>query len=121
MKKILYICLLLSIPFYAQKESNSKKEKKKSALEKVNISGLKFRSIGPALTAGRIADIAVNSRNPKEYYVAVASGGVWKTTNAGNTYTPIFDGQSSFSIGCVTIDPSNQHTIWVGTGENNNQ
>ena len=121
MKKLLYICLLLSIPFYAQKENNSKKEKKKSALEKVNISGLKFRSIGPALTAGRIADIAVNSRNPKEYYVAVASGGVWKTTNAGNTYTPIFDGQSSFSVGCVTIDPSNEHTIWVGTGENNNQ
>ncbi len=119
MKKIFYIYLLLSIPFYAQKESE--KEKKKSALEKVNISGLKFRSIGPALTAGRIADIAVNSRNPKEYYVAVASGGVWKTTNAGNTYTPIFDGQSSFSIGCVTIDPSNEHTIWVGTGENNNQ
>ena len=119
MKKLLYICLLVSVPFYAQKES--KKEKKRSALEKVNISGLKFRSIGPALTAGRISDIAVNSRNPKEYYVAVASGGVWKTTNAGNTYTPIFDGQSSFSIGCVTIDPSNEHTIWVGTGENNNQ
>ena len=85
------------------------------------FSGLKFRGIGPALTSGRIADIAVNPSNPSEYYVAAASGGVWKTTNAGTTYSPIFDGQGSYSIGCVTIDPNNPHVIWVGTGENNNQ
>jgi photosystem II stability/assembly factor-like uncharacterized protein len=53
--------------------------------------------------------------------VASASGGVWKTTNAGTTYEPIFDGEGSYSIGCVVLDPSNPNTVWVGTGENNNQ
>ena len=50
--------------------------------------------------------------------VAVGSGGVWKTVNSGTTWKPIFDGQDSYSIGCVTIDPNNSETIWVGTGEN---
>ncbi len=90
-------------------------------LKTENFSGLKFRSIGPALTSGRIADIAVNPRNPSEYYVGVASGGVWKTTNKGTTFEPIFDAQASYSIGCVSIDPNNSSTIWVGSGENNNQ
>ena len=65
--------------------------------------------------------LAVNPDNPAEYYVAVASGGVWKTTNGGTTYEPIFDGQGSYSIGCVEMAPSNNNVIWVGTGENNNQ
>ncbi|XZE17953.1 VPS10 domain-containing protein [Pirellulaceae bacterium SH449] len=78
----------------------------------------KHRSIGPALMSGRIADIAIDPSNPNVWFVAVGSGGVWKTTNAGTTFTPIFDGQSSYSIGCVTIDPNHTDTIWVGTGEN---
>jgi len=90
-------------------------------LKGVNLSGLAFRSIGPALTSGRIADFAVNPEKPHEYYVAVASGGVWKTTNNGTTWSPIFDAQGSYSIGCVSLDPSNPNTVWVGTGENNNQ
>ncbi len=81
-------------------------------------SALKFRNIGPALTSGRIADIAIHPINQNIMYVAVGSGGVWKTTNAGTTWSPIFDGQTSYSIGCVTIDPSNHNIIWVGTGEN---
>ncbi|MES2645602.1 MAG: glycosyl hydrolase [Bacteroidota bacterium] len=85
------------------------------------FAGLKFRSIGPAITSGRIVDLAVNPNNISEYYVASANGGVWKTTNAGVTYDPIFDGENSFSIGCVAIDPNNTNTIWVGSGENNNQ
>ena len=98
-----------------------KEDKEKSPFEKLSLNGLKFRSVGPALTAGRIADIAVNTENPKNYYLAVASGGVWKTENSGNTYEPIFDSQGSYSIGCITIDPNNEHVLWVGTGENNNQ
>ena len=78
---------------------------------------LKFRSIGPALMSGRIADIAVDQEQPNTWYVAAGSGGVWKTVNAGTTWTPIFDNYGSYSIGCVTIDPRNRHTIWVGTGE----
>src|SRR5947209_1122364 len=85
------------------------------------FNGLKFRSIGPALTSGRIVDLAVNPFNTSEYYVASASGGVWKTTNSGVTYSPVFDDQPSFSIGCVSIDPSNPNVVWVGSGENNNQ
>ncbi|BAO77354.1 glycosyl hydrolase, BNR repeat precursor [Winogradskyella sp. PG-2] len=87
----------------------------------MNISGLKWRNVGPALTSGRISDFAFNPNNPFEYYVAASSGGVWKTVNSGVTYEPIFDSQGSYSIGCVTIDPSNHNVIWVGTGENNNQ
>ena len=85
------------------------------------IGGLSFREIGPAFTSGRVSDLAVNPDIPGEYYVAVASGGVWKTSNWGNTYKPIFDGQSSYSIGCLALDPNNRSTVWVGTGENNNQ
>lgn len=85
------------------------------------MSGLKFRSIGPAQPSGRISDFAVNPNNFKEYYVAVSSGGVWKTENAGTTYIPIFDGEGSYSIGCVSLDPNNSNVVWVGTGENNNQ
>ncbi len=80
--------------------------------------GLSFRSIGPALTSGRIADIAIHPKNENQWYIAVGSGGVWKTINAGTTWTPIFDSQASYSIGCITLDPQNEHTIWVGTREN---
>ncbi|NND08262.1 MAG: glycosyl hydrolase, partial [Saprospiraceae bacterium] len=82
------------------------------------IAGLKLRSIGPAFASGRIADIAIHPEHENTWYVAVGSGGVWKTENAGTTWTPLFDNQVSYSIGCVTIDPRNPHTIWVGTGEN---
>lgn len=80
--------------------------------------GLTFRNIGPALTSGRIADIAIHPENESVWYVAVGSGGVWKTENAATTWKPIFDKQSSYSIGCITIDPNNPHRIYVGTGEN---
>jgi photosystem II stability/assembly factor-like uncharacterized protein len=82
------------------------------------FSGLKFRNIGPAMTTGRIADIAIHPENENIWYVAVGSGGVWKTTNSGTTWKPIFDKETSYSIGSIAIDPSNPHTIWVGTGEN---
>ncbi len=82
------------------------------------ISGLKLRAIGPAFMGGRIADIAVHPDRRSTWYVAVGSGGVWKTENAGTTWTPIFDGERSYSIGTVTLDPSNPQVVWVGTGEN---
>ncbi len=115
MKKLLVAIISLSvITLLAQNEN-------KTLLEKTSLSGMKFRSIGPALTSGRIADIAVNPSDYSEYYVAVASGGVWKTNNHGINYTPIFDSQGSYSIGCVSIDPTNENVVWVGTGENNGQ
>ena len=85
------------------------------------VAGLELRGIGPALTSGRIGDIAVDPTDPKRRVVAVASGGVWVTANAGTTWKPVFDGQGSYSIGCVTLDPKNPNVIWVGSGENNSQ
>jgi photosystem II stability/assembly factor-like uncharacterized protein len=85
------------------------------------FAGLKFRLLGPALTSGRVSDIAVHPDNRAHYFVSVASGGVWKTTNDGTTWTPVFDDQGSYSLGCVTIDPNDPLTVWVGTGENNSQ
>ena len=82
------------------------------------FAGLELRSIGPAFKSGRIADIAIDPSDPSTWYVAVGSGGVWKTTNAGTTWTAIFDDQSAYSIGCLTLDPNNRNTVWVGTGEN---
>ncbi|MEM6543842.1 MAG: glycosyl hydrolase [Pseudomonadota bacterium] len=80
--------------------------------------GLKWRNIGPGFMSGRIADIAWDPSDSSVWYVAVGSGGVWKTHNAGVTWTPIFDDQPTYSIGSVAVDPSNPHTVWVGTGEN---
>ena len=85
------------------------------------LEGFKFRSIGPAVTSGRIGDLVVNPKNKSQWYIAAASGGVWKTDNAGTSFIPVFDAQGSFSIGCIKMDPNNEHVIWVGTGENNNQ
>ncbi len=87
----------------------------------VSLGAFKLRSIGPALTSGRISDFAVRPGKRHEFFVASASGGVWKTVNAGTTFTPVFDAQGSYSIGCVTLDPNDPNVVWVGTGENNNQ
>ncbi|MEM9065185.1 MAG: glycosyl hydrolase [Planctomycetota bacterium] len=81
------------------------------------FAGLELRSIGPALMSGRVADLAVHPDDQSTWYVAVGSGNLWKTTNAGTTWHPIFDDQGSYSIGCVTLDPSNPEIVWVGTGE----
>ena len=83
------------------------------------FSGLKVRNIGPSYMSGRIADIAVDQNDPGTWYAGVASGGVWKTVNGGTTWDPIFEDEAVYSIGDVTIDPSNSNIIWVGTGENN--
>jgi len=82
------------------------------------LSGLQLRGLGPALMSGRIADIVIHPDDPGTWYVAVGSGGVWKTTNSGTTWQSIFDGQGSYSIGCLTLDPQDPDIVWVGTGEN---
>jgi len=86
-------------------------------LGETSYDALAFRNIGPAINGGRIADIAIDPDDASVWYVAVGSGGVWKTENAGTTWQPIFDDQSSYSIGSLAIDPSSPATVWVGTGE----
>lgn len=104
---------------WAQEKSETKSETKtESKMDSGLISALKLRAIGPAFMSGRIADLAIDQRNPNVWYVAAGSGNVWKTTNAGTTFEPIFDNYGSYSIGCVTIDPQHSHIVWVGTGEN---
>ncbi|TDI39987.1 MAG: glycosyl hydrolase, partial [Acidobacteria bacterium] len=93
----------------------------KDLLSAGTFSGLSLRGIGPGLASGRISDMVVSPADSSTWYVAVASGGVWKTVNAGTTWTPIFDDQGSYSIGCITVDPKNPLVVWVGTGENNSQ
>jgi photosystem II stability/assembly factor-like uncharacterized protein len=82
---------------------------------------MKLRNIGPAFMSGRIIDIAIDPVQRSTWYVAAASGNVWKTENAGTTWKPIFDKYGSYSIGVVTVDPNNRFVVWVGTGENNSQ
>jgi photosystem II stability/assembly factor-like uncharacterized protein len=117
MKNIVLSIIIVTSTFAASAQKKNEKETPKQA----TLSGIAFREIGPALVSGRVIDLAVNPNNYDEFFVAAASGGVWKTVNHGNTFTPVFDGQGSYSIGCVAYDPNNEHTLWVGTGENNNQ
>ena len=102
-----------SVKAEEKKDTNSKKSKISTA-----INGFSFRSIGPAFMSGRISDIAIDPNNENIWYVAVSSGGAWKTENAGTTWTPLTDNQPFFSTGCITIDPNNSSSIWLGTGEN---
>ncbi len=121
MRISLFFLTLVSSSIFAQKANVTPTAPAKGPVEENVISDLSFRLVGPALTSGRISDIAIHPSNTDTWYVAAAAGGVWKTTNHGTTFTPIFDGYGSYSIGCVKIAPSNKNTIWVGSGENNNQ
>ncbi|HKI83986.1 MAG TPA: glycosyl hydrolase [Candidatus Krumholzibacteria bacterium] len=109
-------------PRYERKGNEENEQaKKKGVMSEDTFKGLGFRALGPALTSGRVGDLAVDPNNPKRYFVAVCSGNVWKTENDGTTFEPVFDKYGSYSIGCVTLDPNNPHVVWVGTGENNSQ
>lgn len=106
----------------SEDEKKSEDENKpKDPMSSPTFSGLKFRSLGPAFTSGRVSGFAVDASNPSHYFVAAASGGVWKTLNNGTTWTPVFDNEGSYSIGAIVLDPKNPLTVWVGTGENNSQ
>lgn len=124
MKKtaLLFTILMLSLVHgQAQRNRGTATPAPHEKMTAGTFSGLQWREVGPSLASGRVADFAVHPDNPAVYYIAVASGGVWKTENAGTTFTPLFDGEGSYSIGCVVLDPNNPNVVWVGSGENNNQ
>nr|WP_083332600.1 glycosyl hydrolase [Hyphomonas sp. Mor2] len=106
--------MILSLPVLAQATG----DEDSSPLSSSNFEAFSLRNIGPAFMSGRIADIIIVPDEPATWYVAVGSGGVWKTENAGTTWTSLFDGQGSYSIGSLGADPSDPNRIWVGTGEN---
>src|SRR5208283_5147733 len=86
-----------------------------------SVHELALRNIPGTFTSGRIADVAIDPENRNIWYVATASGGLWKTINHGTTFQPIFDSGASYSLGCVTVDPKNSDVVWLGTGENEAQ
>jgi photosystem II stability/assembly factor-like uncharacterized protein len=102
-------------------EKSDEDKKPTDPMSSPTFNGLKFRSVGPAFTSGRVIGFAVDPNNPARYFVAAASGGVWKTINNGTTWTPVFDKEGSYSIGAIVLDAKNPLTVWVGTGENNSQ
>jgi len=115
MRNLLFVFIFLATGVAAAAE---KDEKPNPGLNEASLKGLEWRNIGPATMAGRIADIAINPQDSSQWYIGVGSGGVWKTDNRGTTWTPVFDKEGSYSIGCVSIDPNDVQTVWVGTGEN---
>ncbi len=111
-KKLTLLLLMCSALFTVNAQDKKETKKDSTAI------ALKFRSIGPAFMSGRIADIVIDPNNQNIWYVAVGSGGVWKTENSGTTWTPLTDKESFYSTGCITLDPSNSSVVWLGTGEN---
>ena len=119
MRRLLVFAFLL--PFLTLPSLAAKKAEDESPWSSETFAGLSFRGIGPAVASGRIVDLALHPTDRATWYVATASGGVWRTENAGTTWTPIFDAEGSYAIGCVVLDPARPLTVWVGTGENNSQ
>ena len=125
MKKVLFAAILLvaTLSVFAQEpqpagEGGGRNQDPWSA---GTFSGFRLRAVGPAMMSGRVNNIAVHPSDKQTWYIGVASGGVWKTTNAGITWTPVFQNEGTYSVGAVVIDPKNPSTIWVGSGEGNNQ
>src|SRR3954465_6753858 len=85
------------------------------------LKGLEFRSIGPAIQTGRVQDIAIDAKSPNTWYIATAFAGLWKTTNRGTTFSPVFDDGGSFTLCCVAVDPKDSNVVWLATGENASQ
>ena len=104
-----------------QRAEGGPQERPSDPMSTPTFAGLRFRSIGPAVTSGRVIAFAVDPNDRARYFIAVASGGVWKTVNAGTTWTPVFDNYGSYSIGAIALDPKDTSVVWVGTGERNSQ
>ena len=120
----LSLLLLLSSSLLFAQNATSLKDRAAGIAQRATLTnnsvagGLHFTNIGPTVMSGRVSELAVNPDSPQEFYVAYASGGLWHTTNFGNSYTPIFDNEAVFTLGAVNVDWQN-NIIWLGTGESN--
>jgi photosystem II stability/assembly factor-like uncharacterized protein len=131
-KCILSVALLLALGSAAHAQKKTKHpeatpaearlhayEKRQQSDKNSLVSNVRFRNAGPTIMSGRVADIEGSPKDATTFYAAYASGGLWKTTNNGITFEPLFDDQAVMTIGDIAIDWNNNETIWVGTGESN--
>ncbi len=127
---ILFLGALLVAPLWARAQAagtaKAKSKPEAAASSKVPapleaIGNLKFREIGPANMGGRVDDLAVVESDPGTIYAGFASGGIWKTTNAGTTWEPVFDNEAVSTIGALAVAPSDPSIVWAGTGEVNSR
>jgi photosystem II stability/assembly factor-like uncharacterized protein len=116
-------CVCLNIVTAQAQNTTDKQKPSEKADEKMTetsaMANLAWRSIGPANMGGRVADVEGVPGDPNIVYVATGSGGIFKTTNGGTSWTPIFDRQNTMSVGDIALEPGNPDVIWVGTGEAN--
>jgi len=117
MKRLVTVALLATLPIAAAGLHGQDGARLMSDA----LRGLEFRGIGPSLATGRIQDVAIDPKDPNVWYVATAFGGLWKTTNRGTTFVPVFDDGGSFTLCCVVVDPKDSNVVWLGTGENTSQ
>jgi photosystem II stability/assembly factor-like uncharacterized protein len=93
----------------------------RAQLDSLTLAGLRWRTVGPANFEGRVSDIAAIPSPSRTFFVASVAGGIWKTTNGGTTYRPLFDDQRVISMGALAIAPSDTQQVWAGTGEQNSR
>ncbi|HZY05548.1 MAG TPA: hypothetical protein VFF02_18820, partial [Anaeromyxobacteraceae bacterium] len=108
---------LLLLLLAAPAAGAGKAEPASPRLDGPGLAAVKARSIGPAVMSGRVADVALDPRDPETFYLALATGGVWKTSNGGDSFAPVFDKEPVLSAGAVTVSPADSRVVWVGTGE----
>ena len=112
-KKIILLTLILSLLFL---ETNNFNAQTSSSMSEM-IKNYTWRAIGPANMGGRVTDVDGVPGDPSTFYVSGADGGIFKTTNGGVSFDPIFENQRAYSVGALTIAPSDKNILWVGTGE----
>ncbi len=105
-------------PFTPATERIQSQQQKTPLFENSLVTNVPFRSIGPSVFSGRVADVDVRSDDPTHFYVAYASGGLWKTENNGQSFTPLFDDEMVMTIGDIAVDWE-RNVIWIGSGEVN--
>ncbi|NUR34767.1 MAG: hypothetical protein HOQ30_12210, partial [Gemmatimonadaceae bacterium] len=92
-----------------------------ATLDSATLAGFPWRTLGPANFEGRVADVVGIPSPSQTFFVAAAAGGIWKTTNGGVTFRPVFDDQRTVSMGALAIAPSDTQQVWAGTGEQNSR
>src|SRR5574342_446435 len=106
---------LLLLLLAAPAAGAGKAEPASPRLDGPGLAAVKARSIGPAVMSGRVADVALDPRDPETFYLAMATGGVFKTSNGGDSFAPVFDKEPVLSAGAVTVSPADSRAVWGGT------